>query len=324
MPTKPKKILITGGAGFIGSHLAEKLLGMGKKVFVIDDLSTGCLKNISHLRKNKNFYFKQGNILERKRLEKLIKKCDQIYHLAAAVGVKTIMEKPLDSFLNNIKGTEIVLSLASKYKKPVLFTSSSEVYGKNDSLPFKEEDDRVYGSAYNDRWGYALSKGADEFLALAYFREKNLPVIVVRLFNVIGPRQSEAYGMVVPRFIKQALRNQPITIYGDGYQTRCFTDIDDIIEVLITLMDHPKVIGQIFNLGSDQEVRIKDLAQKIKFLTQSKSKIIYVPYDKVYGRGFEDMRHRKPDLTKIKKLINYQPKITLEESLKKIIEYEKG
>jgi len=324
MPTKPKKILITGGAGFISSHLAEKLLGMGKKVFVIDDLSTGCLKNISHLRKNKNFYFKQGNILERKRLEKLIKKCDQIYHLAAAVGVKTIMEKPLDSFLNNIKGTEIVLSLASKYKKPVLFTSSSEVYGKNDSLPFKEEDDRVYGSAYNDRWGYALSKGADEFLALAYFREKNLPVIVVRLFNVIGPRQSEAYGMVVPRFIKQALRNQPITIYGDGYQTRCFTDIDDIIEVLITLMDHPKVIGQIFNLGSDQEVRIKDLAQKIKFLTQSKSKIIYVPYDKVYGRGFEDMRHRKPDLTKIKKLINYQPKITLEESLKKIIEYEKG
>ncbi|MDI6591325.1 MAG: SDR family NAD(P)-dependent oxidoreductase [Patescibacteria group bacterium] len=318
----PKKtILITGGAGFIGTHLAEKLLKSGEEVFVIDNLSTGSLKNIAHLKKNKKFHFTKDTILNRKKLENLIKKSDQIYHLAAAVGVKTIMEKPLESFLNNIKGIEIVLELASKYKKPILFTSSSEVYGKNDSLPFKEEDDRVYGSAYNDRWGYALSKGADEFLALAYFREKKLPVVVVRLFNVIGPRQTEAYGMVVPRFIKQALSGQPITVYGTGFQTRCFTDIEDVVEALVKLMNHPKAPGQIFNLGSEEEITIRELAQKIKKLTGSKSKIIFIPYTKVYGSGFEDMEHRKPDLTKIKKLINYQPKVTLEESLKKIIDY---
>ena len=314
-------ILITGGAGFIGSHLAERLLQKGEEVFVIDDLSTGSLKNIAHLKKNKNFHFTKSTVLNRRKLEKLIKEADQIYHLAAAVGVKTIMDRPLESFLNNFKGTAIVLDLASQYKVPLLFTSSSEVYGKADSLPFKEESDRVYGSAYNDRWGYALSKGSDEFLALAYFREKQLPVTIVRLFNVIGPRQSEAYGMVVPRLIKQALSGKPITVYGTGFQTRCFADIEDITEGLINLMNHPKAVGQIFNLGSEEEVTIRELAQKVKRLVSSKARIVFVPYNKAYGRGFEDMARRKPNTEKIRKMIGYRPKVTLEESLKKIISH---
>ncbi len=254
-------------------------------------------------------------------MERLVRKVGQIYHLAAAVGVKRVMEKPLDSFLNNLRGTEIVLDLAAKHKVPLLFTSSSEVYGKADHLPFKEDSDRVYGSAYNDRWGYALSKGSDEFLALAYFREKKLPVVIVRLFNVIGPRQTEAYGMVAPRFVQQALSGKPLTVYGDGYQTRCFADVEDVTEALIDLMNHPKAIGQIFNLGSTEEITIKELAQRVKRLTQSQSRISFVPFAKVYGPGFEDMAHRKPSLAKITKLIGYKPKINLGQSLLKIIEY---
>ena len=314
------KILITGGAGFIGSHLAEKLLQKGEEVFVIDDLSTGSLKNIAYLRKNKNFHFTKGTVLDRRKVEKLVKKADKIYHLAAAVGVKKIIEKPLESFLINIDGTKNVLEAATKYKIPVLITSSSEVYGKNDNLPFKEENDRIYGSAYHNRWGYGLSKGSDEFLALAYFREKKLPTIIVRLFNVIGPKQTGAYGMVVPKFIKQALSGKPITIYGNGYQTRCFADVEDVVEGLISLMNYRKAPGQIFNVGSDEEITIKALAQKIKRLTGSKSRISFVPYAKVYGSDFEDMLHRRPDLSKIKKLIGYQPRVNLEQSLKKIIE----
>lgn len=314
-------ILITGGAGFIGSRLAEKLLQRGEKVFVIDDLSTGSFKNISHLNKNKKFHFIKGTVLDRKKVEKVIKKVDQIYHLAAAVGVKKIIDEPLESFLININGTEIVLKIATKYEIPVLITSSSEVYGKNDNLPFKEENDRIYGSAYHNRWGYGLSKGSDEFLALAYFREKKLPTITVRLFNVIGPKQTGAYGMVVPRFIKQALSGKPITIYGDGYQTRCFANVEDVTDVLISLMNCPKAPGQIFNLGSDEEISIKELAQKIKRLTGSKSRITFIPYTKIYGSDFEDMIHRKPDLSKIKRLISYEPKIDLEQSLLRIIRY---
>lgn len=318
------KILITGGAGFIGSHLAEKLLQKGQEVFVIDNLSTGSLKNVTPFKKNKDFHFIRGTVLDSKKIEKIVKKVDQIYHLAAAVGVKTIIDKPLESFLLNIDGTKIVLEAAVKYKIPVLITSSSEVYGKNDDLPFKEESDRIYGSAYHNRWGYGLSKGSDEFLALAYFREKKLPTIIVRLFNVIGPKQTGAYGMVVPRFIRQALSGKPITIYGNGYQTRCFADIEDVVEGLINLMNYPKAPGQIFNVGSDEEITIKALAQKIKRLTGSKSRISFVPYAKVYGSDFEDMLHRKPDLSKIKRLISYRPKVTLEESLKKIIDYFHG
>ena len=316
-----RKVLVTGGAGFIGSCLSEKLLDLGEEVFVIDDLSTGSLENIAHLQKNKHFHFIDGSVLDLEKMEALVKKVNRIYHLAAAVGVKTIMERPLDSFLSNLKGIEVILDLADRYKTPILFTSSSEVYGKNDSLPFKEEDDRVYGSAYDDRWGYAFSKAADEFLALAYFRERELPVIVVRLFNVIGPRQTEAYGMVVPRFVKQALSNQDISVYGTGFQTRCFTDVEDVTEALIKLMDNPKTVGQILNLGSEEEIKIKDLAEIIKKLTQSKSEIVYVPYHKVYGKGFADMMHRRPDLTKIRNSIGYHPEVTLEESLRKIISY---
>jgi len=316
-----KKVLVTGGAGFIGSHLSEKLLGLGHKVSVIDDLSTGSLKNISHLRKNKNFQFIKGSVVNQKKMATLVKKLDQIYHLAAAVGVKTIMEKPLDSFLSNLKGTEVVLELAMRYKIPVLFTSSSEVYGKNDSLPFKEEDDRVYGSAYNDRWGYAFAKAADEFLTLAYFKEKGLPTIVVRLFNVIGPKQTGTYGMVVPRFIKQALSNQSLTIYGTGSQTRCFCDVEDVVGALIKLMNCPDALGQIFNLASEEEIKIRDLAKLIKKLTHSKSKILRIPYHQVFGKDFADMARRRADITKVRNLIGYHPRVTLEQSLKKIINY---
>lgn len=321
MQRDKKKILITGGAGFIGSHLAEKLLLLGEEVFVIDDLSTGSLKNINHLKKNKNFHFIKGSVTDKKKLERLIAKVDQIYHLAAAVGVKTIMEKPLESLLNNLLGAEIVFEAASKRKIPVLFTSTSEVYGKNINIPFREDSDRIYGSAYNTRWGYGMSKGVDEFLALAYSREKKLPVVTVRLFNVIGPRQTGAYGMVAPTFVRQALSGKPITVFGDGSQTRCFGNVEDIVSALIKLINTPKTYGQIFNLGSDEEISIKDLAEKVKQLTKSKSKILFVSYTKVYGSSFEDMMKRKPDLTKIKKAIGYQPKKTLDQSLREIIDY---
>ncbi|MGB2697962.1 MAG: NAD-dependent epimerase/dehydratase family protein [Candidatus Zixiibacteriota bacterium] len=316
-----RKVLVTGGAGFIGSHLSEKLLDSGHDVFVIDDLSTGSLKNIAPLRKNKNFHFTRDSVLNRKKMLTLVKKVKQIYHLAAAVGVRTIMEKPLDSFLSNLRGTEVVLDLANKYRIPVLFTSSSEVYGKNDSLPFKEEDDRVYGSAYNDRWGYAFAKAADEFLTLAHFKEKGLPTIVVRLFNVIGPRQTGTYGMVVPRFVKQALSNQPFTIYGTGSQTRCFCDVEDVAGALIKTMNSPKAYGQIFNLASEEEIKIKELAKLIKKLTGSKSKIVYIPYREVFGKDFADMARRRADISKIGKLIGYRPRVSLEKSLKKIINH---
>ncbi|MFH1575375.1 MAG: SDR family NAD(P)-dependent oxidoreductase [Candidatus Nealsonbacteria bacterium] len=315
------KILVTGGAGFIGSHLTEKLLQKGEEVFVLDDLSTGTLENIRHLEDNPKFHFIKGSVLDRDLVVEAVAKVDEIYHLAAAVGVKTIIEKPLRSFLVNIDGTKNVLEAADIRKIPVLITSSSEVYGKNDKLPFKEDDDRVYGSAYHDRWGYGLSKASDEFLGLAFFREKGLPVVIVRLFNVVGPKQSGSYGMVVPRFIKHALNNELIEVYGDGGQTRCFGYVGSVINALIELMGNKeKSYGQIFNVGSDEKISIKDLAQKIIELTESKSEIKLIPYAQVYGENFEDMRDRQPDLSKIKKAINYQP-INLEESLQKTIEY---
>jgi len=321
MAKNKKTSLITGGAGFIGSYLTEILLQKGEEVLVIDDLSTGSLKNISHLKKNSKFHFTKGSVTDKKKLEKLVKKADQVYHLAAAVGVKTIMEKPLESLLNNLRGAETVFEAAAQHKVPVMFTSTSEVYGKNTNIPFREDSDRVYGSAYNARWGYGMSKGVDEFLTLAYFKERKLPVITVRLFNVIGPRQSGAYGMVVPRFIQQALSGKPITVYGDGYQTRCFANIRDVSQALIKLTNFSKAYGQIFNLGSDEEITIKELAQKVKIITGSKSKISFIPYTKAYGPGFEEMMQRKPDLSKIRKAIGYEPKITLEESLKEIANY---
>jgi len=318
-----KKILITGGAGFIGSHLAEKLLKDGEEVFVVDNLSTGSMDNIKHLQDNQSFHFTKGSIMDKNLIVETVAKVDEIYHLAAAVGVKNIMDNPLNSFLVNIDGTKNILDVAAaKDKKPrILIASSSEVYGKNENIPFTEESDRTYGSILNLRWGYGLSKSSDEFLALAYFKEKQVPTIVTRFFNVIGPRQTGAYGMVVPRFVKQALAEEPITIYGNGGQTRCFTYIGDIVEALTNLMDCPEALGKVFNLGSEEEVTIKELAQKVKELTKSKSEVTFTPYADVYGPNFEDMLHRRPDITKIKNLIGYQPKFNLEESLKKIIDH---
>ncbi len=317
-----KKILISGGAGFIGSHLAEKLLKDNKEVFVVDNLSTGRLENIEHLKSNENFHFIKGSVLDEDLMKELIGKVEQIYHLAAAVGVKKILEEPLDCLLTNIKGTEIVLKEAEKRKVKVLITSSSEVYGKGDKVPFKEEDDRIYGSVYNNRWIYAFSKGVDEFLGLAYYKEKNVPVIIVRFFNVIGPRQIGRYGMVVPTFIKQALKGEPITVYGDGNQTRSFADVDDIVKAIIKLIDVKQAEGQVINLGADREISINNLAKKVKELTNSSSKITHIPYNQAYPDGFEDLRRRVPDISNAKRMIDYEPKFSLEETIKKIIKYQ--
>lgn len=317
-----KRILITGGAGFIGSHLAEKLLEDDKEVFVVDDLSTGRLENIEHLKSNESLHFIKGSVLDEDLMKELIEKADQVYHLAAAVGVKKILKEPLDCLLTNVNGTEIVLKEAAKRSVKVLIASSSEIYGKGDKVPFKEEDDRVYGSVYNNRWIYAFSKGIDEFLGLAYWKEKNLPIVIVRLFNVIGPRQVGRYGMVVPNFIKQGLKGEPITVYGDGEQTRSFADVEDIVNALVKLMTIKQAEGQVFNLGADKEISINNLAQKIKELTNSSSEITHTPYSQAYPDGFEDLRRRVPDISNIRRMIGYEPKFNLEETIKKIIKYQ--
>jgi len=317
-----KAVLITGGAGFIGSHLAEKLLARGKKVFVIDNLSTGRIENIKHLLGDKNFTFKEGTIFNQSLIRRYVAKSDDIYHLAAAVGVKTVMEKPLESLLLNTRGTEIVLEAAEKHTVPVLIASTSEIYGKNTKVPFSERDDRVYGPVHNYRWGYAFSKGVDEFLGLAYFRERGVPVRVVRFFNTIGPRQAGEYGMVVPRFVQAALSGKPITIHGTGGQTRCFGDVDDVTDAITKLMATAKSAGEVYNIGSDQEITIEQLAKKIITLTGSASHIKKISYERAYGEGFEDMYRRKPDLSKIRRHIGYKPKHDLDHTIKRIIAYE--
>jgi UDP-glucose 4-epimerase len=314
-------ILITGGAGFIGSHLAEKLLKEEHTVYVIDNLSTGKYSNIIHLTKKKYFNYVIDSILNRDILEELVKKSDQIYHLAAAVGVKYIIDNPLLSLQTNIGGAENILEFANKYKKKVLMASTSEIYGKNDKIPFKEEDDRLLGSTHISRWSYSSAKAIDEFFALAYYREKKLPVVIVRCFNTVGPRQTGQYGMVIPKFVRNALLNHPITIFGDGKQTRCFCDVDDVTDGMIKLMNNKKAIGEIFNIGNDISISIEELAHKIKKLTNSKSKIEYVAYADAYEEGFEDMRHRKPDLSKVIEFIDYKPKYNLEQILKRTIDY---
>ncbi|KQC06914.1 MAG: nucleoside-diphosphate sugar epimerase [Candidatus Cloacimonas sp. SDB] len=315
------KILITGGAGFIGSHLAEKLIAAGNKVTVIDNLSTGEFANIKHLINEPNFKYLINSILNREVLEKLIAGSDQIYHMAAAVGVKYIIDNPLLSLRTNIGGTENVLEFANKYKKKVLVASTSEIYGKSNDIPFSEEADRLLGSTHITRWSYSSAKAIDEFLSLAYYREKKIPVVIVRCFNTVGPRQTGQYGMVIPTFVKNALLNHPLTIYGDGKQTRCFADVDDVTNGMIKLMNFKKAEGEIFNIGNDQEITIEDLAKKIKSMTHSRSKIEYIKYEDAYEEGFEDMRQRKPDLTKIKNFIGYQPKYGLDKILEHIIEY---
>jgi len=313
--------LVTGGAGFIGSHIAEELLKRGNRVFVIDDLSTGKMENISHLEGDEKFSFIQGSILNELLMERLVEQCDIIYHLAAAVGVEFVVRNPIKSIEINVLGTEIMVRLAAKDKKKVVIMSSSEIYGKNQKRIFKESDGRVLGPTLTHRWSYSCTKAFGEFLALAYWREKGLPVIIVRLFNTCGPRQTGRYGMVVPRFIEQALSEEPITIYGDGNQTRSFAYVSDAINGIINLANHPEAVGEIFNLGSEEEVTISDLAKKIRRLTQSNSQIIHLPYEEVFGEGFEDMRHRVPDTTKIRNLIGYVPKVGLEGALKETIKY---
>lgn len=315
------KILITGGSGFIGSHLVEKLLKLGHEVSVIDNLSTGKFSNIKPFLKNQRFSYTIDSILNRKVLKKLIEESDQIYHMAAAVGVKYIIDNPLQSLKVNINGTDNVLEFANEFKRKVLLASTSEIYGKSDQIPFKEDADRFLGSTHISRWSYSSSKAIDEFLALAYHREKRLPIVIVRCFNTVGPRQTGQYGMVIPKFVKSALLNHPITIFGDGKQSRCFCDVDDVTDGMITLMDTKEAEGEIYNIGNDESITIEELAHMVKDMTNSKSKIEYINYEDAYEEGFEDMRRRVPDLTKIKNLIDYQTKHDLKNILTRIIDY---
>lgn len=316
-------ILITGGAGFIGSHLAEKLLELGHNVFIIDNLWTGSLSNIFHIKNHKRFRYVIDTILNEEIMEDLIRDVDQIYHLAAAVGVKTIMEHPVDTLEVNVKGTEVVLRIANKYKKKVFIASSSEVYGKHVEHTLSEKDNRVMGDVKKRRWAYACSKAMNEFMALAYFEEKKLPVVIGRLFNTVGPRQTGQYGMVLPRFVKSALLGKPITVYGDGTQTRSFLHVYDAVEAIIRLMQEPAAEGDIFNIGNGKEISIKELAYKVKELTDSSSEIEFIPYERVYGPGFEDMQRRCPSIEKLKKLVDFRPTYDIDMIIQSVIEYFK-
>jgi len=321
------KILITGGAGFIGSHLAERYLDLGHDVYIIDDLSTGSIDNIRHLQNNSKYAQKLvvtiDNILNYDVLLELVGTCDVIFHLAAAVGVKYIIDNPLSSITTNIRGTEQVLELCHKFKKKVLIVSSSEVYGKHTHAPLVETDNIIYGPSSKFRWSYAAAKLMDEFTALAYFRTNNLPVIIMRLFNTVGPKQTGRYGMVIPRFVKQALDNVPITVYGDGNQTRTFTYVGDVIEAFVKIIDCPKALGAVINIGGTEEVSIKELAKKVKELTNSNSEIRHIPYEEVYSKDFEDMQRRVPSIEKINKLIGFKPKTNLDDILLSVIDYFK-
>ena len=301
------KILITGGAGFVGSHLADKLISQGHHVTVIDDLSTGRYSNIAHLEDTPNFRLIIDSVLNEKLMEELIRETDRVYHMASAVGVKLIMERPVRTIETIFRGTDVVLGFCSRYRKRVLVPSTSEVYGKGVSVPFKEEDDLLTGATDKHRWAYACAKTLDEFLALAHWKETRLPVVVVRLFNTVGPRQSGQYGMVVPRFVHAAIKNEPIQVYGDGTQSRCFGHVHDVVEGLVKLLETPACFGQVINIGNSEEVSIKQLADKAIEMTGSSSEIKYVSFEEVYGDGFEDMQRRVPSLDKAKRLIGYQP-----------------
>lgn len=316
--------LITGGAGFIGSHLSEALLKRGDCVYVLDDLSTGRIRNIEHLRDHPRFHYTIDSADNRQLVAEMVDRVDVIYHLAAAVGVRLVVENPVRTLQSNLKPTEVILEMANKKQKPLLLASTSEVYGKSEKVPFSEDDPSAIGPASIARWGYACSKLVDEFMGLAYWHEYRLPVVVVRLFNTVGPRQIGRYGMVLPNFVRQALANQPLTVYGDGQQTRCFSYVGDIVGGLIGLMDKG-VYGEIVNLGNNQEVTITELAKRVIERTNSQSEIIYVPYEQAYGvgSGYEDMRRRVPDLSKAKRLIGYEPTIHLDEIIDRVVEYSR-
>jgi UDP-glucose 4-epimerase len=313
------RAFITGGAGFIGSHLADRLIQRGDQVIVLDNLSTGRYENISHLNGNPNFRLVIGSILDEFLMDKWAERCDVIFHLAAAVGVELVVKNPWESLVTNIKGSEIVLQMAHRHLKKVLITSSSEIYGKNTEGPLKEEDDRILGSPLKSRWAYSTSKAVDEILSYLYWKEKHLPTLIVRLFNTVGPRQTGAYGMVIPKFVCQALKGEPITIYGDGRQTRCFLHVEDAVNAFTRLMGHPSAVGNVFNIGSQEEISIQDLARKVIQLTGSSSQIIYIPYHQAYEEGFEEMYRRVPDTTKAKNLIDFFPTIDLDGILKDVV-----
>jgi UDP-glucose 4-epimerase len=318
------KYLITGGAGFIGSHLAESLLKQGDSVTIIDNLSTGRFENIQHLVGNQNFRFAIDTITNEVVMDRLASNCDVIFHLAAAVGVQLIVEHPVHTIETNVMGTEAVLKAALRYKAKVLLASTSEVYGKGNGIPFSEEDDVLLGPTSRSRWAYAASKMVDEFLGLAYQREYGLEVVIMRFFNTVGPRQTGRYGMVIPRFIRQAIRNEPITVYGNGTQSRCFCDARDVVIALIGLLDHHNASGQVYNIGSTEEVTIKELAERVLKITKSNSDITYVPYDQAYAPGFEDMHRRVPDLNRIKSLLDWAPQRILDDILESVTRYEVG
>lgn len=316
--------LITGGAGFIGSHLADALLAEGHRVTIIDDLSTGSISNIVHLRDHPRFRYVIDTVLNPPLLAELVDQADAIFHLAAAVGVKLIVESPVRTLETNIRCTELLLAMAAKKGKKVLLTSTSEVYGKSTAIPFREDGDLVMGATTRGRWSYACSKAIDEFMAIAYWREKKLPTVVVRLFNTVGPRQTGRYGMVIPRFVQQALANEPITVYGDGRQSRCFTHVGDAVRALVGLMQTDAAVGEVFNIGSDAEVSIMELAERVRQMTESSSEIVTVPYSVAYEENFEDMPRRVPSLDKIGRTLGWRPSVSLDEILDSVIQFQQG
>ena len=313
------RALITGGAGFIGSHLADRLLDRGDKVVLLDDLSTGRLSNIEHLNGRSDAEFVLGSILNTDLVDSVVSRVDAIFHLAAAVGVNLIVEKPLESLITNIRGTETVVEKAHKYSKRILVMSTSEIYGKNTSDSLSEDDDRILGSPLKSRWSYSEAKAIDEILAYTYWREKGLETVIIRLFNTVGPRQTGSYGMVVPRFVGQALRNQTVTIFGDGTQTRCFCHVSDVVGGLVSLSEHPDAFGKVFNLGGSEEISIGDLAKRIVELVGSGSELEFIPYDDAYEEGFEDMARRVPDTTRANRLVGFEPSVGLDDIIHSVI-----
>ena len=312
-------VLVTGGAGFIGSHLSELLLKRGDRVIAIDNLSTGSHHNIEHLLVRADFEFVLGSILNTDLMDDLAARVDAIYHLAAAVGVQLIVEKPLESLATNIRGSEVVFEKAHKYNCKVLVTSTSEIYGKNTSDRLHEDDDRILGSPLKSRWSYSEAKAIDEILAYTYWKEKGLETVIVRLFNTVGPRQTGSYGMVIPRFVTHAIRHEPVTVYGDGSQTRCFCYVGDVVGALVKLMNHPEAYGKVFNIGGTQEISIDELAHKVIDLADSSSKVRRISYEEAYEEGFEDMQRRVPDITRAKELIDFDPSVGLEEIIRQVI-----
>ncbi len=316
--------LVTGGAGFVGSHLVEALLANNESVIVVDDLSTGAIKNLDGVRSNPKLTVQMGNIMDVPLMREQIDRADRVWHLAAAVGVRLIVERPVHTIETNIRGTEVVLSLAAGKKKPVLITSTSEVYGKSTRVPFSEGDDLVFGNTTRPRWSYACSKAIDEFLALAYYAERELPAVIARLFNTVGPRQTGQYGMVIPRFVKQALAGEALTVYGDGSQSRAFGDVSDVVRGLMGLMACEKAPGHVFNIGNEQEITIVDLARKIIERCKSTSQIEFVPFEKAYDENFEDLVRRVPDLGKIREFTGYEPSLGIDEIIDRVINWSRS